>query len=241
MQTLEHHHVRYHEALDGLDFEAAQFEALAKEGTPQVQLHVWQQSPCLVVPRAYCRRAGIGAAIAAADDLGWRVLFRASGGSCVFHGRHVLCITRLICEPCGTSGIDAHYRSFTESLADAAEKLGVVDVRTGTAPDAPCDGRFNLLAGDRKLAGTAMRRRSRAGMDTTLAHACLWLSGPLEPSLNAVEVFESHLGAHRSYPASACITLAEATGRTDEDPVALANDLTRAMMAAADPTCSASV
>ncbi|KCZ89833.1 lipoyl protein ligase domain-containing protein [Hyphomonas jannaschiana] len=218
-----------------------QFEAVANEGKPQAQLYFWQQSQCLVVPRAYSRHTGIDAAMAAAGDLGWSVLFRASGGSCVFHGRQVLCVTRLICEPRGTSGIDAHYRSFTASLSGAAERLGVTGVRTGAAPDAPCDGRFNLLAGDRKLAGTAMRRRSRAGMDTTLAHACLWLNGPLAPSLHAVEVFETHLGTHKAYPESACITLEEATGRAGEDPAALANDWVSAMMADADPTCSASV
>ena len=217
------------ERAGGLDFEAERFEAVSSEGTTGSELHVWRQSACLVVPRAYARWDGIEAAVKAVTALGWPVFFRASGGSCVFHGSNVLCMTQLFCEPRGTAGLDETYHRFTSHLIATAHAFGISGVQVGTAPDAPCDGRFNLLVEGRKLAGTAMRRRARAGMETTLVHACLWLSGPLAPALHAVETFEALLGIGKPYPPAACISLAEAAKRPWDPPGNLAMDWARAM------------
>lgn len=238
MQSPDHPEVLQFEDAGGLDFEAAKFDAMSSAGQAQTQLLFWQQSRSLVVPRAYERREGIETAVEGADALGWPVLFRASGGSCVFHGDNVLCVSQLICEPRGSTALDVAYRRFADHLIATAVKLGVSGADFGTAPNAPCDGRFNVLVEGRKLAGTAMRRRARAGMDTTLVHACLWLSDPLAPALHAVETFEAPLGMGQPYPPAACISLAEATERPHDAPGKLATDWAQAMMDLADTTYS---
>tara|TARA_R100000365_G_C2748694_1_gene81369 strand:- start:14009 stop:14722 length:714 start_codon:yes stop_codon:yes gene_type:complete len=213
----------------GLDYEAARFEAVSSMAAATQQLHFWQQARCLVVPRAYSQRRGIEAAVEDAADLGWPVFFRASGGSCVFHGENVLCITQLVCEPCGSTDLNDTYRRFTTDLLAAVSALGISAGHIGVAPNAPCDGRFNILVNGRKLAGTAMRRRTVSGMDTSLVHACLWLRGPFTSALNAIEAFETRLGIGNSYPPAACISLAEATGRNNDASDLLAKDWACAM------------
>lgn len=198
----------------GLDHENRLFEELAGAGRPADRLVFWQQPRSLIVPRRWKNRPGVEYAAAEAEAAGWPVLFRSSGGACVFHGDNVLCVTRILSVPPGTVQAPELYRAFAGDLGKTARQLGVGGCRTGQAPLAPCDGRFNLLVGDRKLAGLAMRRRLHGGMETLLVHACLWLSGPLRPALEAIETFERGIGLPSEYPSSACISLAEAMGAT---------------------------
>ncbi len=212
----------------GLAWEQARFDAMTEQHAPGGEVLFWQQPSCLVLPAHWQTRPGMGAAVASASAAGWPVLYRSTGGSCVFHGDQVLCISQITVTPSRQTGIDAVYTAFAGTLIAAATRLGLPGCRTGVAPDAPCDGRYNLLVGDRKLAGLAMRRRMRGGRTISLVHACLWLSGPVRPGLEAVGALERHLGLPGDYQETAIITLAEALGGC-EAPAPLAMAWVRAM------------
>ena len=188
-------------------------EAFAGEAV-RFSLAFWQQSNCLVVPRRWTSMAGIDAAQGIAAAKGWPVTVRRSGGACVFHGPGVLCVSGLLTSQQDPAPVDRVYEEFADGLGATVTAMGVSDVSIGPAPDAPCDGRFNLLVDGRKLAGLAMRRRMRDGRTVSLVHACLWIGGPLSEPIKAINVFESLLGLPGAYRADACITLAEAVGWT---------------------------
>ncbi|MEE2922293.1 MAG: hypothetical protein VYC38_11080 [Pseudomonadota bacterium] len=166
---------------------------------------------------------------------------RRSGGACVFHGTGVLCVSGILAGRHDPAPVERVYESFAEELGAAVTSLGVGSVSIGPAPDAPCDGRFNLLVGGRKLAGLAMRRRMRDGRTVSLVHACLWIGGPLSEPIETINMFESRLGLPGAYRTDACITLAEAlgwTGRLDRLCRSLADAVGRNVFRSA---CSAGV
>ncbi len=225
------------EAPGGLAHEERLFQQAFDEGAARFSLAFWQQSRCLVVPHRWLFKPGIEAAQAHAAAEGWPVTFRRSGGACVFHGPGVLCVSGILASQHDAAPVDRVYEDFANGLGAAVSSMGASGVSVGPAPDAPCDGRFNLLVGGRKLAGLAMRRRMRDGRTVSLVHACLWLGGALDAPIEAINEFESRLGLPGSYRADACMTLAEATAWTGS-----LNHLSRAFAEAAHraalmPTC----
>lgn len=202
------------QAPGGLANEERLFQEAFADEAPSFSLAFWRQSKCLVVPRRWLSKPGIEAAQEAATATGWPVTFRQSGGACVFHGPGVLCVSGLLVSARDPAPVDRVYEDFADALGAAVSSMGASGVSVGPAPDAPCDGRFNLLVDGRKLAGLAMRRRMRDGRTVSLVHACLWTRGPLDAPIEAINQFESLLGLPGTYRADACITLAEATAST---------------------------
>lgn len=231
--------IRRFRAPEGLSFEDGLFNSAFQEGKRASTLVSWQQSDCLVVPRRWQRHPAIGEACRASMAAGWPVVFRKSGGACVFHGRRVLCVSRLSIEEGSGRPVEMVYRRFAGRIAAAAARLGVEDIKTGSAPDAPCDGRYNVLVGKRKLAGLAMRRRQRNGMTASLVHACIWLDGAFDEPLSAINAFERRLGQPGVYKPDACVTLAKAA-RTDPGAGDLGQAFATAMQSDGRLICSAS-
>ena len=192
---------------EGLVFEEARFEEAISADAGHETRFCWQQSDCLVVPRRWFARPGFEEACYEASNVGWPVVLRSTGGACVFHGHDVVSVTSVLTVLEGSVRVDRVYESFACLLIETINHLGGTSCSTGFAPNAPCDGRFNILWGDRKLAGLAMRRRARN------VHACIWLGGSIHVPLGAVEAFERRVGFDVSYSASACVTLEEVTGR----------------------------
>lgn len=197
----------------GLEFEEALFDRVTEEQSfPFADITFWQQTRSLVLPKRWTEKPGFDEAADRAGAQRWPVYPRRSGGSCVFHGENVLCITSVFCTEKHQLGIRDVYVRFCELLIEGLEQVYGVAARYGGCPQAPCDGDFNILIGDRKLAGTAMRRRSRHGKDTFLVHGVLWLSGDLAEPLSVIETFDRSIGLDVRYPPEACITLEEAVG-----------------------------
>ncbi|WP_084419767.1 lipoyl protein ligase domain-containing protein [Henriciella litoralis] len=221
----------------GLDNEEQLFQQAFGADAERFSLSFWQQSKCLVVPQRWQSMPDIDAAQTIAAAKGWPVTFRRSGGACVFHGPGVLCVSGILASKRDPVPVDRIYEDFANGLGAAVSSLGVSGVSIGSAPDAPCDGRFNLLVDGRKLAGLAMRRRMRDATTVTLVHACLWVGGALEEPIAAINHVESRLGLPGIYRTEACITLAEATawtGRLDSLSMAFAD---AALSAVFMPTC----
>jgi lipoate-protein ligase A len=207
---------------DGLCFEDGLFEEMVSGAAWREVRYCWRQSDCLVVPRRWAGRPGFEEACREAGNAGWPVALRSSGGACVFHGHNVFSVTSVLTAVEGDVRVDRVYESFSSLLIETIGQLGGVGCSIGFAPEAPCDGRFNILWGNRKLAGLAMRRRARDGVEAFLVHACIWLGGSMHGPVRAVEAFERRIGLDVSYSASACVTLEEVMGR-----VGCADDLLR--------------
>ena len=187
----------------GLEYEDALYDRIAEaQSAPFSDIHFWQRTKSLVLPKRWTDKPGFELASAEVEAKGWPIFPRRSGGSCVFHGENVLCVTSVFCIEKQTLGIRDGYIRFCDLLIDCLSEAYGVEASYGGCPEAPCDGDFNILIGDRKLAGTAMRRRSRHGKDTFLVHGVIWLSGEMAEPLSVIEGFDRSMGLDVRYPAA---------------------------------------
>lgn len=159
-------------AADGI----AREMALLRRGRPAVLL--WHcDTPALVLPAANLRRPAMRDAVAEVEDAGWQVVPRHSGGGIVPQGPGTLNLALVL--PCAPGfRIDDGYRLICAALSEALARFDI-PTTTGVLDTAFCDGRWNLLAKGRKLAGTAQRwqRSGRAGT-VALIHAALLTDMP---------------------------------------------------------------
>lgn len=138
------------------------------------RLRIWTNARCVVVGCGQARMPGFADLAAKSRATIWPVVARASGGTAVVHRPGVLNIS-LVRARLGHA-IEADYANLVRLIASAAATLGVA-VGHGSVPGASCDGRWNLVVGGRKLAGTAAATRTRGGVVGSLVHASLTLNG----------------------------------------------------------------
>ena len=106
------------------------------------------------------------------------VVVRQTGGTAVPQGEGVLHVSWLWPRTRVSVSIDAAYQLLCHPLVGWLQALGV-EATIGPLPGSYCDGRHNVLASGRKLAGTAQAwRGGLAGVASArpgyvLAHACL--------------------------------------------------------------------
>jgi len=193
---------------DGVLREAQWMEQCAVTG--RAVAHLWSGAPGLVVPHSYTRLEGWPAARERWAAMGRPALVRASGGGLVPLGPGVLNLSLVWCshsaEPVRTDQI---YRSLCDGLATALRRLGVV-CEAAEVPGSYCDGRFNLAAGGRKLAGTAQSWRRIGGQPVVLAHAMLITTAEPDSLTAEANAFEQALGSDRHYRAEALTSIAHA-------------------------------
>ncbi|KRB85318.1 hypothetical protein ASE00_00470 [Sphingomonas sp. Root710] len=175
---------------------------------------LWVNHPCLVVPSGWARKTGFERAAAKFAAKGWPVYLRASGGSAVVHRPGILNVSRI--EPASPNGftIDTAYGALVEQLLVALASLGIV-ADAGPVPGSYCDGRFNIRATDRKLAGTACLVRRTTSRAAILTHAAVSIEGDVARDVAIVSAFEAALGIRAIYRADRHCTvqqLADAAG-----------------------------
>ena len=85
------------------------------------------------------------------------------------------------------------------------QEYGIAAV-TGAARGSFCDGRYNVLVGGRKIAGTAQRRVERRGGGALLAQATLLVAPDLELITRVVSAFYAVGGGGNALPSVASIT-----------------------------------
>lgn len=188
---------------DGIACEA-EWMALAA-ATGRAGAHLWRGESALVVPRSYTALPGWAAAARS-----HAVQVRASGGGVVPQGPGVLNLSLVWrterATPCGTEEI---YRALCSELTHALARLGI-EVAPQAVPGSFCDGRFNLAAGGRKLAGTAQSWRRIAGQPVVLAHAVIVVDADPLALTEIANAFERDLGSRRHYRAEALTSVAQA-------------------------------
>ncbi|MDI3316591.1 MAG: hypothetical protein QJR14_03035 [Bacillota bacterium] len=150
-------------------------EALAEAaggGQAPPFIRLWTGRRSLVTSRYDPGLADLEAASAWCRRQGYQLLLRSSGGSAVVHSPWTLNLSVAVPVREGFPSIAEAYELLPAGLLRALAEMGL-EVGFGSVPGSFCDGRWNLVADGRKLAGTAQRRR--AGY--VLWHAVLLVGG----------------------------------------------------------------
>lgn len=189
-----------------VDGDLALLARLMAGGRPGLRWRCWQNRHCLVVPRNWSRLPGFRDAVL---DCPLPVALRASGGSAVTHGPHILnvslCWLAMAAEGAGIrQGYDRLTGPILATLADMGVTAGLSRVA-----GAHCDGHCNIVHAGRKLAGTAGLIRPAGGMRGLLLHASLTLA-PMDGDLTIIAGFERRLGRTADYHPDAHVSLSAA-------------------------------
>lgn len=203
------------DAAEGLRRELELLDRVARGELPHALLQ-WSAPRALVVPRSTARKAAFAEAAAASAREGWPVHVRESGGGVVPLARGVLCVAMAWTSP--AVRIEEGYRRLCAPLVAALADLGVA-AEIGWVPGAFCDGAYNLVAGGRKIAGTAQRWKRARGGDVALAHAVLLVDADLEELVGAVDRFAARCGVEAARPAQH-VTVAQLVPATTVDRLA---------------------
>ena len=184
------------------------------EGRRPPTYRVWENGRSLVVTAREERLPHFERATGAAFEEGWPVVTRESGGTVVPHARGILQVSLLVPQDrLGAHVLEAVYRALCEPVRAALAGLGV-DVAYGEVPGSFCDGRFNLVASGRKIAGTSQRWRgglppsNRPG-GYVVAHMVLFVEADMTEATEAVNRFYRRAGEQVSFDPQAVVTVAE--------------------------------
>ncbi len=209
-------------AAERIGREAALAEAVARGASPPT-FRLWEGAQALVVTRRQTRLPRFREAAAALAADGWPVIVRASGGEAVPHGAGILHLTLVLprCDDAAAVSVETLYRALCAPLLAALSDLGI-EAGFGEIPGAFCDGRFDLVAEGRKLAGTAQRwaggpAGAGARRGYALAHALLLVEPDLAAATAALNRFYALAGAARRVDAAACTTVRQCLGGAGPD------------------------
>ncbi len=213
-----------HQAVDGAPGvlpHLAYDEALAREramlaaadGSPGLTWFLWRTGPCIVVPRSHVNRPAFAAAVAASSARGWPVHTRDTGGGAVVQGPDVVNLSMVFSigaalrERIGTS-----YRILCEPVMAMLRSRGIHGTYRAV-PGTMCDGIYNIVVGDRKLAGTAQRWRSlgraRPGEHAVLAHLAMFAKLDHVEAAEAINALYADMGVTAGIEASSHVNWAE--------------------------------
>ena len=170
----------------------------------------------IVVPRSYPQgKPSFQTACHALAAEGLQVHVRLSGGGVVPQGAGVLNLHLgyIVNTPNPLLVAEAHYQALCGLLTDLFEHFGI---RTSaqTVQGSFCDGRYNLAAAGRKIAGTAQhwqRDQSAANRYRVLSHAVILAADPAMLTERANR-FEQALGSATHYRADKTTSLLELAG-----------------------------
>ena len=169
--------------------------------TMQPRLWLWRPGTAIVLTAREREFAESTSAQSFAVQ-GWPVVVRDSGGGPVALGPACLNVSWLT-PVRGAISIEESYSNFCEPLLAAMAGLGL-SACCAALPGSYCDGRFNLLVGGRKLAGTSQRIYRTPQGSARLSHAVLhvlphvaeqlaWLNRFLSISTSAEHFSAEHL------------------------------------------------
>ena len=166
----------------------------------------------IVVPRSYRSKPGFDQACATLAADGLPVHVRLSGGGVVPQSPAVvnLYLARPLLSEQPVRDAEQQYLALCALLERLFAEIGIATGYQAVAGSF-CDGRFNLAAGGRKIAGTAQywqRRRGTPNGYTALLSAVI-LAGDAAALAGRANRFEAALGSSVRYRADACTAAAE--------------------------------
>lgn len=216
--------------LEAQERERALLDRVGK-GTPDTAaVLVWRTEPAIIVPRGLPHRDTFARAAAAVEALGVPVFERDTGGDLTPQDPGIVNLSlafRMDGE--GAAIKDAYLRLTAPVLAYLRDRHGI-EAHLSAIPGAFCDGAYNVAIGDRKIAGTAQRWKLLGGEGkarrlAVLAHVALMVSNPLDPAIEALNVFYEASGSARRIVRERHVTLAEMVGKGTIDAESIARDL----------------
>lgn len=197
--------------------------AVEEDERPPALFRLWSNTRCLVVTRREQRLPSFQAAARASAERGWPVVVRDSGGTTVPHTPGTLLLTLLLPRrraedpPVPEPRADIVFTLLCDPVIEAMAHMGVT-ATYGAVPRSFCDGRFNLVAHNRKIAGTAQRWRGglprypvRDGF--IMAHLALYVDTDMHAATRAVNTFLQDAGSTDTFDPGQMITLKEAVRR----------------------------
>ncbi|MCD1628177.1 hypothetical protein K7H22_19485 [Seohaeicola saemankumensis] len=191
---------------DALEWEAARLADIAG-GRAGAAALLWSCERALVAPASLSRHPNFKRAYSRANEAGWPVHLRATGGDLVPQGPEIVNLSLLFRAPLGTaSGLEDAYRQLTSPIREALSQAGISSCH-GSVAGAFCDGRFNITVMGRKFAGTAQRWRPMAGEMAVQTHAMMLIRTPDENTITTLNRFYFDCGIKRVIHASAHVGL----------------------------------
>lgn len=184
-----------------VDRDCALLDAMLSEQGNGTRLRLWTNSACIVIPQSQVTDISLERVKKVASARGFGVALRRTGGAAVIHRPGIMCVSLLDVVADGQAVSGTLYTPLLELIGSALERL---DIPTdyGSVAGSYCDGKWNVRAGRRKIAGTAAHVRRRHGLQGALVHAALTVWGDLEADVAAVCEVESILGRAGPYSAA---------------------------------------
>jgi len=133
---------------------------------------LWQSEPALVVSQTDRNLPQFAEAAHCAAAEGWPVSVRSTGGTAVALVPGVVNVGLIAPWRVARPSLEQGFELVCAPLIIALARFGVT-ASTGSAPQAFCDGRFNVLVGARKIAGTSQRHASQGTGGALLIHAAV--------------------------------------------------------------------
>lgn len=209
----------------GLSRDTELLHAIGRGDQPAT-IRLWENPQSLIVTRRETRLPHYNEACEKLEEAGWPVLVRESGGTAVPHHAGILHLSLIFpLTDQDSYDIDAVYKALCLPIQDALQQIGL-DADYGSVPGSYCDGRFNLVAGRRKITGTAQRvmvasPQAHPIRQVVLAQAMLMVESDAAAATELVNRFYNSAGDTRRYDpevsASVGQLLREMHLRTDND------------------------
>jgi lipoate-protein ligase A len=169
---------------------------------------IWESEPALVVSQSDRHLPRFADAVRQVENDGWPVSVRSTGGSAVPLAPGVVNVGLIASWNGDRPTLDTGFRLLCGPLIAALHSLGIT-TGTGRAPRAFCDGRWNILVGVRKIAGTSQRQASREKRGAVLLHAAVMIDADPVALTNVVARFYEAAGDPRELDADAVTSLAQ--------------------------------
>ena len=220
-------------------------EITVGDGAPRFA--IWRTPQALIVPRGMPGRANFDAAAAGAEEQGWPVFERDTGGDLTPQTPGIVNLSLVFRMDGDRPSIETAYRRLTAPVLAFLKSEFGLDATTQAVPGAFCDGAYNIAVGGKKLGGTAQRWRLLTAKDVApavadgaahtpatpasavLAHVALLCTIDLAPAIGMLNTFYRDLGLERRVDLDKHVTLAALTGDARADPAAVAAQLERAL------------
>ena len=170
-------------------------------------LRIWRTTKSIAVPRHFSLNDRFPIAERYLKNGDWPVVLRSSGGSAMPQGPGIVNISMIFPHDRSMS-IDAVFQMLTDPLIDFCDYLGF-SASVGAVPGSFCDGSYNLVVNQQKLAGTAQRRKKHA----VLAHAALQVELDLVDTCCSINYLNEQLGREERCRPEAATTLLTVLGK----------------------------
>lgn len=179
---------------------------------------VWRTPQALIMPRGMGAKPGVQYAATEMARQGWPVHERDTGGDLSPQSPGIVNLSLAFRDDSASPSIARAYVRLIEPVNRFLLSEFGIETTAAAVPGSFCDGAYNVVAGGRKLGGTAQRWRMVRKADggpggaDVLAHVALLCSLELVEAVCAINTFYALCGIEKRVEAERHVTLAEIVG-----------------------------